>query len=90
MNKQQVERIQNHARKLMISEGKISLGKLKLKKNSLEFYYYYIFEDANFHALNRDLEEKGIFKEETEKDSEIYNDYIESKGKTWKLTTHEY
>ena len=60
----------------------------KISQKSIDPIYFSILEDANFHSLNKALEEIGAFKkkfEGDEKDEEIYNDYKNSGGRTWNV-----
>lgn len=82
MNKTEVKKIEDKARQLMkSSEFKLK----KTKAGSLPFFYYYILEDANFHSENKILQEVDAFQGEYSSDSETYEDYRKSGGKTWEL-----
>lgn len=59
----------------------------KARIYEVPYIYYHIFEDANFHTLNKGLEETNSFKKgETYAGTEKqYNVYIKKGGKTWEL-----
>lgn len=57
----------------------------KVKPRSLDYIYYHIFEDANYHSLNTALEEIGAFKGTYADTEEEYNAYRTAGGKTWNL-----
>ncbi len=57
----------------------------KKVKGKLPILFYYIFEDANYHTLNKALEELKKFKgsygsDEAERQ---WNEYRKAGGKTW-------
>lgn len=64
--------------------------KEELDKKGIEeipYLQYHIFEDANYHTLNRNLEELKVFKKgesyaSSEKD---FEEYTSKGGKTWEL-----
>ena len=92
MEKKEVLKIERKARMLMSIPSPYGekqaieyYKKMNIKKNSLSMVYYYILEDANFHTENRVLTEMGLFKTEKESDSDIYNDYRRSGGRTYNL-----
>lgn len=87
MSKSQVQVIEKKARMLMgLNHQKTKLRK-KVRKQSLTYLYYLIFEDANYHALNRELEEIGAFvgKYGDPQSEDEYKKYREAGGKTWQL-----
>lgn len=53
-------------------------------------FYYFIFEDGNFHTLNEALEDINRFESKNpsfnEKAQETYDQYRDAGGKTWVLT----
>ena len=93
MAKLNVKAIENKARRIMLIENsvwnkdaEIYLTTLRKKiKSKLPYYYYYIFEDANYHSLNSALSELNLFAEETSKSEEIYQEYKKKGGRTWNL-----
>ena len=93
MSKFNIKNIENKARKIMLIENEVKnkdfeIFKRELKKrvkSKLPYFYYYIFEDANYHTLNQALEELNLFTEENEKQQERYDEYRKKGGKTWEL-----
>lgn len=89
LTKQEVINIQNKAKELMEIDNTRLSTRTKLlkdiKKGSLDIIYYYILEDANYHTLNTDLEDKGAFKKPYGEDTEIFEDYRKKGGKTWMI-----
>lgn len=59
--------------------------KKKIRPRSLSYVYYHIFEDANYHSLNKALEEIGAFYGTYGDAQEEFTDYHNSGGKTWQL-----
>lgn len=59
--------------------------KKKIKPISLSYIYYHILEDANFHSLNKALEEIGAFRGTYGDAQDEFTDYKNSGGKTWNL-----
>ena len=57
----------------------------KIKPQSLNYIYYHIFEDANFHSMNSMFEELNVFQGTYEGTEEEYNDYRKSGGRTWNI-----
>lgn len=59
----------------------------KKVKGKLPRFYYYIFQDANFHSLNQALESSGKFEGEygSDKAEADYAEYKNKGGRTWNL-----
>jgi len=55
------------------------------QKSKLPRVYYYIFEDANYHDLNKAFEELGLWQGIYGQDQYIYDKYRKAGGRTWKL-----
>ena len=57
----------------------------KVAPKSLSYVYYHIFEDANFHTLNKSLEEMGAFTGTYADAQNDFDEYRKAGGKTWQL-----
>jgi len=83
MSKTKVAIIERRARRLMIKD----LSNSPIPKNTkLDPIYEHIFEDANFHRLNRELNAKNAFKGTYADGIKPFEDYQKAGGKTWQLT----
>ncbi len=87
MSKSERNKIQSMAKKIMIMENKIRPDKTaeKLKNKKLPHIYYHIFEDANYHSLNRALEEKKALKGSYSGTQNKFHNYRKAGGKTWDI-----
>ena len=69
-----------------VEQGKYQAElKKKINQKSLSYVYYHILEDANFHSLNKALEEVGAFHGTYGEAQDEFTDYRSSGGRTWKL-----
>jgi len=59
------------------------LKKAKIKK--MPYLYYYIFEDANYHALNKNLEALKKFTGTYSSAQKDFDEYTNKGGRTWNL-----
>ena len=101
MDKSKIKQIENKARKLMDKDASIwdkngwqsgsdvdllvYKREIKVAPKSLPYIYYHIFEDANFHSLNKVFEEIGAFQGTYGNAQAEFNDYKNSGGRTWNL-----
>lgn len=57
----------------------------KIKPRTLDYIYYHILEDANFHSLNKNLEAIGAFRGTYADAQKDFDEYRSKGGKTWNL-----
>lgn len=67
------------------------LRKATKSMSKLPIIYYYILEDANYHTLNKGLEEIDKFKGKygSDKSEDEYSKYRKNGGRTWNLWEEE-
>jgi len=81
--------IQEDPKKMKIYEKELKKSMKDLGVGKLPNFYYNIFEDANWHLMNKTLDKFGYFKNKepyAQKDADSdYKKYRSLGGKTWKL-----
>jgi hypothetical protein len=82
--------IEGDPKKLKIYERELQKTMKKLKIKKLPNFYYNIFQDANWHLMNKTLDDFGFYKTKqpyaTKEAKKDYNKYRSLGGKTWELT----
>jgi hypothetical protein len=64
-------------------ELRAELKKLGVKK--LHPIFYNIFEDANWHTMNKALVDLGVLVYPTERNGKVFDTYRSQGGRTWQL-----